>query len=178
MHNNWYAITGGPSSGKTSLINELKKMGHNTVPESARLYIDTEISKGNTIDKIREDEKRFQEEVIKLKEKLESQYDKDKLIFFDRGMHDSLAYMRSYGYKVEDWFESIIEAATYAKVFLLEPLAKYEEDYARTESKEFSRSIHGLLHEAYSEFGMKPISVPPVNVKERVKFIMSEVEKG
>ena len=37
--NNFYVITGGPGSGKTSLINELNNSGYLTVPEGGHRII-------------------------------------------------------------------------------------------------------------------------------------------
>ena len=38
---NWYVITGGPSTGKTTTIDLLQKQGYHTTIEHARHYIDT-----------------------------------------------------------------------------------------------------------------------------------------
>jgi len=39
VQTNWHVITGGPCSGKSTLIDQLANHGFQTVPESARLYI-------------------------------------------------------------------------------------------------------------------------------------------
>lgn len=39
---NWYAITGGPSSGKTTTANLLKERGYITTFEHARHYVHTQ----------------------------------------------------------------------------------------------------------------------------------------
>lgn len=175
--NNWYVITGGPSTGKTTLLAELDKLGHRVVPEAARLVIDEGMAKGLTIEKIRADEGAFQHDVLKLKEKIEAALDDGKLTFLDRGMHDSLAYLRDYGLKVEDWMHELFKGSNYQKVFLLEPLPNYVNDYARTEDHEFTKRMHKLLHDAYAEFGMEPIHVPPISVEERLKIVLSHVKQ-
>lgn len=174
--NNWYVITGGPSSGKTTLLSELEKLGHKTIPEAARTIIDEALKKGILVEELRSDEKHFQDEVARLKEKIEASHDTGVLTFFDRGMHDTLAYLRHYGFEIEQWLEKLLKKSNYQKVFLLERLPIFEKDYARTEDQDFSESIHKLLHEAYSEFGMKPISVPALNLSDRTKFILDKVK--
>ena len=176
MSNNWYVITGGPSTGKTTLIEELKKLGHKTYPEAARTVIDKALEKGITVEKLRSDEKNFQDKVTKLKSKIESDHSVDTVTFFDRGMHDTLAYFRHYGFDIEDWTKELLDNSRYKKVFLLEPLPKYKNDYARTENKHFRKNINQLIYEAYREYGMEPIIVPAIGLNNRVKFITDIID--
>ena len=44
ISNNWYVITGAPSSGKTTLLEYLKKKGQKVYFEWARIYIDQEMN--------------------------------------------------------------------------------------------------------------------------------------
>lgn len=177
MGNNWYVITGGPSTGKTTLLAELDKLGHRVVPEAARMVIDEGIAKGMTVEQIRANEELFQHDVLKLKEKMEAALEDDKLTFFDRAMHDSLAYLRYYGMSIEGWIDELFGGSKYKKVFLLEPLPNYVKDYARTEGPDFPKKIHKLLHDAYAEFGMEPIHIPPVSVEKRLEMILSHIKQ-
>ena len=174
--NNWYVITGGPSTGKTSLLNELEKLGHKVIPEAARTLIDESITKGITPQELRSDEKRFQEDIARLKKDFEAQHDLNALTFFDRGMHDTLAYMRHYGFDIEQWIKELMHKSSYQKVFLLEPLPTYHQDYARTEDSNFIQNIQKLLYDTYIEFGMQPIRVPVASIEERVKFILDNTK--
>jgi ABC-type molybdenum transport system ATPase subunit/photorepair protein PhrA len=54
VQTNWHVITGAPSCGKTTLIDQLADKGFQTTPEGGRLYIEREIASGRTIDEIRE----------------------------------------------------------------------------------------------------------------------------
>ena len=55
VHTNWHVITGAACSGKTTLIDLLAEKGFHVVPESARLYFETEMAKGRTMEEIIED---------------------------------------------------------------------------------------------------------------------------
>jgi predicted ATPase len=176
--NNWYVITGGPSSGKTTLIDELSKLGHKTIPEAARVVIDEAIKKGISVEALRADEKKFQDEVMRLKGEIEGSYDKNVATFFDRGIHDTLAYFRFYGFEIDDWIKDLMDGSRYQKVFLLEPLPTFKEDYARTEDHDFAKKLHKLIHDAYTEFEMEPIHVPAMSLEERLKFILDKVKVG
>jgi predicted ATPase len=174
--NNWYVITGGPSTGKTTLLKKLNKLGYSVIPEAARTLIDESIQKGISVEELRADERKFQEAVARMKEKIESELDPNELIFFDRGMHDSIAYMRYYNYKIDDWLQELSNKSVYKNVFLLKPLKRYEKDYARVEDDAFRGKIHALLKDAYSEFKMEPISLKPVSVNDRLKIILEHIE--
>ena len=62
---NWYVITGGPSSGKTTTVNLLKARGYKTTIEHARHYLDTQQSNGKTVEEIRKHQAEFQLGVFK-----------------------------------------------------------------------------------------------------------------
>jgi len=49
----WYVITGGPSSGKSTVLSCLEKMDYRIIPEAARVLIDEEMAKGKTLEEIR-----------------------------------------------------------------------------------------------------------------------------
>jgi predicted ATPase len=174
-NNNWYVITGGPSTGKTTLLSELEKLGHLTVPEAARIVIEEATKKGVSLKELRKDERMFQTEVLKLKQKLEEDTKAGVITFFDRGMQDSLAYMRYYGFAVEEWMQDLFTTSRYQKIFLLEPLSNYVKDYARTEPEEFVKQIHEHLRAAYQDSDMKPLLVPEDTVKNRLQFILKHI---
>ena len=89
--NNWYVVTGGPCSGKTTLLQYLKSLGYHVEFEIARLYIDQELKKGKTLGEIRKNEAGFQMEVLKRKIKLEKTLSQQEQIFLERGIADSVA---------------------------------------------------------------------------------------
>ena len=173
--NSWVVITGGPSSGKTTLINELAKQGYRVVHEAARQLIDDSLAQGVDVLTLRADEKKFQEKINWLKLQTEMALPKEQTIFFDRGVHDSLAYMRYYNYQIPAQQVQAIADSGYRKVFLLEPLANFTEDYARTEDADFLFRIPALLRKAYEEGGMEVITLPDMPVNDRVKFILANL---
>ena len=174
--NNWYVITGAPSTGKSTLLKELNNLGYNTVEEAARIIIDGALAKSIPVEELRSNEKRFQEDVLRLKEKTEATQNKSVLTFFDRGIQDTLAYMRCYEFSISKKIMSIMNASRYKKVFLLEPLSSYKYDYARTENFKSADIIQKMLYDVYSEFGMIPAHVPDIGLEGRVKFILDIVK--
>jgi predicted ATPase len=175
--NAWFVITGGPSVGKTTLLEELTRRGYTTIPEAARHVIDEDLAKGHTLTHIRANEKAFQEKVARYKANTEASLDRKRILFLDRGMQDTLAYMQAYAYTVAPWLQKLIEKARYKKVFLLEPLDTFAQDYARTENDFIRERLQKLLETAYIEHDMEPVRVPAVSLAERADFILSYLEK-
>ncbi len=128
---NWYVITGGPSSGKTTVLNELAKLGYLIYPEAARVFIDEEMAKGKTLKEIRGNETEFQKQVLKIKIKVEKEAPKDKIIFFDRAIPDSIAYYQICGLDSKEVLK-FCQRKVYRKIFFLEQLP-FDQDYARVE---------------------------------------------
>ena len=91
---NWVVITGAPCTGKTTVIEELKKLGHTCHPEAAREYIESEMAKGFTLDEIRADNLKLQSGILNKKMILEENLTPNQLIFLDRGIPDTLTYYR------------------------------------------------------------------------------------
>lgn len=175
--NKWYAITGGPSTGKTTLIRELEKRGYKTVPEAARIYFERELAKGRTIKEIRTDEKLCQEEITKLKIETQKKLDPNQVTFFDRGMHDSHAYLNYYGFEIADWVEQAMKSTHYQKVFIPDTLPIYEEDNVRTEDADFPAKINKQLRESYEKYGHEVIDVPVLPPAERAQFILDRIDQ-
>lgn len=174
MENNWYVITGAPSSGKTTIINLLKNKGFNVVYEMARIYIDQKISEGKKIEEIRGDEATFQEKILKLKIEAEKKLSKEEITFFDRGIPDSDAYATLRGARQNDFLKQAIIHSRYKKVFLLD-LLEYEKDYARTETLEEQTKIHNLLEESYRKTNVDIVRVSVMPPAERLDFILNNL---
>lgn len=162
---NWYVITGGPSSGKTTVINELAKLGYLTVPEAARVLIDK---------KIRKNEAEFQRKVLEIKIEIEKKLPKNKIIFLDRAIPDSIAYYQICGLNPKEVIK-VCEKGRYKKIFFLEQLPM-EKDYARIENAETIRKLNKLLKEEYENLGYKVINIPAMSTKERIQKILAEIK--
>jgi len=175
----WYVITGGPSSGKTTLINELSKLGFHIIPETARLLIDKERDKGKSIKELHQDIINFQRKILKTRIKMEAHAPKDKIVFFDRGIPDCLAYYKFLEMDKKGMDEKEIlkfcKNKKYEKIFLLEQL-KFEKDDVRFEDDEVANKVSDLLDETYSKLGYEVIKIPSMPIKDRLKFILSHLK--
>ncbi len=171
---NWYVITGGPSSGKTSVINLLQKRGYKIVPEAARVFIDQEISKGKSIQELRKDEASFQGEILSRKIQIESQLPPEEIVFLDRAVPDTVVYSLISGVNTKEIQDLCHIEGIYKKVFLMDQLP-FMEDYARTEDTATAVRLSFLLGKVYKDLDYEVISVPILPVEERVAFILERL---
>jgi predicted ATPase len=172
--NNWYVLTGAPSSGKTTIAKLLEKKGYKVAYEVARIYIDNELKKGKTIKELRKDEGKFQREILNLKIQYENKLDPKKITFLDRAIPDSLAYYELIGLPKDKYLEKEVKKTSYKKVFFFEKL-EFKKDYARTESKKEIDKLEKLLKKSYGSLSTPIIKVPKMSIKKRLKFILDNL---
>ena len=171
----WYVITGAPSSGKTTLVRELEKLGYRVVHEVARGHIEKQMQQGQTLEEIRADKRSFENWILNTKIALEAELPKDEVIILDRAIPDSIAYFEVAGLDTKDAIEKS-PRNRYKKVFLLDRLP-YHVDHARIEDSQTATSLDQSLEQSYKMLGYDVIRVGVMPVQERVKVIVKEIEK-
>jgi predicted ATPase len=174
MTSNWYVITGGPSSGKTTMVNLLRQRGYHTTIEHARHYIDLQRLGGRSVADIRSRQLEFQRSVLAMQLEQEAALEPDEIVFLDRALPDSLAYYRFLDLPPDPALSEALTRVGYRKVFLLDllPLA---EDYARTEDAEAQHRIHDLLLEVYEGLRLPIARVPVLPPDERVALVLARL---
>ena len=170
----WYVLTGGPCAGKTTLLQALKDRGYRVIYEAARDIIERELQKGRMLEDIRRNERSFQEDVLREKMAREREVSKNELLFFDRGIPDSLAYYYFFQIPIDAELKEALESSSYKKVFLLDML-DYVQDNTRTETSEEAHRIHALLEQSYRDLHIPLICVPVLPVPERLQFIIDNL---
>lgn len=168
---NWYVITGGPSSGKTTTIELLAARGYRTTIEHARHFIDTQRVTGRTVAEIRANQREFQKGVLQMQIEQERSLDPNEMWFLDRALPDALAYYRFLSIEPEPELIEVLKTVSYRKVFVLD-LLPLQKDYARTEDTDAQRRIHELLIEVYRSLGFSCEAVPALRPEERVEYIL------
>ncbi len=172
----WYVVTGGPRSGKTSTLGYVARKGFLVLPETARVLIDYEMSRGKTLEEIRSDEAGFQRKVLKMKIEVEKNVPRDRIVFFDRAIPDSIPYLQVCGVDVRDEVKRILgNEKRYQKVFLLAQVP-FKKDYAVTEDEPKAKLLSKLLKETYEELGYDVVDVPVMSVMERDEFILKSLQ--
>jgi predicted ATPase len=174
INNNWYVITGGPSTGKTTVINLLSERGYQTAIEHARHYIDTMKGEGNTVEEIRSNKRKFQIGVLDMQIEQEAVLSPGDIVFLDRAIPDAKAYYQFLGLEFDEILLNAMATVSYKKVFILDrlPLVK---DYARIEDEAAQIKIHELIIGVYMSLGIPVVFVPVISPEERVDFILKNL---
>lgn len=171
---NWYVITGGPGSGKTTTVNILRQRGYKTTVEGARHYIDTLRASGKNVADARKRQTEFQLEVLKLQIAEEEALDPTELVFLDRAIPDALAYYRFLYLPLDKTLTDALARIYYRKIFILESLPIVN-DYARTEGEMQQKRLHDLLNEVYHSLPFPVMHVPVLPAEERVDLILANL---
>lgn len=169
--NNWYVITGGPGSGKTTAINLLKSLGYKTTEEPARHYMDIQRHNGNSLDELRRHQREFQLAILKMQVEQEQALDPAELTFLDRGIPDSHAYYHFLQIPEDPQLAQALNGISYKKVFIMDCLPLVN-DYARIEDEAAQLKIHQLLIDVYEALPFPIVRVPVMSAEERVGFIL------
>jgi predicted ATPase len=174
-------ITGGPGTGKSTVITELEKQKFTCMHEISRAI--TLMAKKNGIEQLfLKDPLLFSKLLLEARIeqfKKATTYKADS-VFFDRGIADVFAYMNYLGVNYPDIFvEECNRNKYYNVVFLMPPWKEiYITDNERYESFEQALAIHNHLNIAYKNLGYTVIEVPFGTVKERVKFILNKINES
>lgn len=171
---NWYVITGGPSSGKTTTVNLLRDRGYITTMEHARHFLDTQRLKGRTIEEVRKNQREFQLGVLDMQIEQENEIGPNVQVFLDRAIPDALAYYRFLNLTVDDKLIEALKNVSYKKVFIMDYLP-LKNDYARNENAEAQKKIHELITEVYESLPFPVVHVPVLPAEERVDFILNNL---
>ncbi len=170
-------ITGGPGSGKTTLINELVCRNYTCIPEISRQITLQAREKGIEY-LFLEDPLLFSKLLLEGREKqyLEAININSDVIFFDRGLPDIHAYMNYYNTEYSEIYLKKSKEYIYNTIFLLPPWKEiYSTDNERHESFALAIDIYQHLKDAYTNLGYLIIEVPIGTVKDRVDFILKKL---
>ncbi|MFD2823650.1 AAA family ATPase [Lacinutrix iliipiscaria] len=174
IETNWYVITGGPSSGKTTTINMLQDKGYKTTIEHARHYIDTMRTEGQTVEEMRSNKRKFQLGILDMQIEQEASINPEDIVFLDRAIPDALAYYRFLELEVDQILKDAMNNVSYKKTFILERLPLIN-DYARLENSDDQIKIHNLITDVYKSLPFPVITVPVLKPEERVNYILNNL---
>jgi predicted ATPase len=167
-------ITGGPGTGKTTLINALKSAGISILPEVSREIMETEkINNSDGLPWINPD--KFHQLVLNGRiAQYNAALDLAKPVFIDRGIPDSFAYLLADGNQISktDW-DNMAKFQYHNYVLITPPWEEiYANDEQRWEDFEHAKRIYNALKSVYADLGYSIIEIPKSPINERVSFVM------
>lgn len=170
-------LTGGPGTGKTSLLKILEKNGYQCLHEISR-QITLDAQRRGISQLFLKKPLLFSEMLLtgRIKQHKEAEQFDSEIIFIDRGIPDVVAYLDYFGNEYPPLFNEACRNHPYDLVFLLPPWKEiYVSDNERYESYDQAVSIHDHLEESYRRSGYDPIEVPKGTIKERFAFILDHL---
>ncbi len=171
-------ITGGPGTGKSTVIEELIKRNFECMPEISR-EVTLQAQKRGIEQLFLTKPLLFSNLLIEGRINQYKQADKktEKIVFFDRGIPDVHAYMN---YISVDYPETYIERSNtyrYNHIFLMPPWEEiYISDNERYENFEQALAIHNHLERTYKNLGYAITEVPTGTVEFRADFILNFIK--
>ncbi len=170
-------ITGGPGTGKTSIINELKSRGYSCIDEISR-QITLEARESGIDQLFLTQPLLFSELLLKGREEQfnEANTASSDIVFLDRGLPDVLAYMDYIGDEYPEKFIASCQNHLYDWVFILKPWQEiFVSDSERYENFDQAVQIHDHLLNTYNRFDYNLLDVPFESVEKRTDFILKVV---
>lgn len=172
------AITGGPGAGKTTLIAALADKGYATAPEAGRHIIQMQTA----IDGIGHPASNpllFAE--LMLAWDLRSHGAAGAgLTFFDRGVPDTIGYLRLIGEQVPEHMINAARVFRYRpKVFILPPWREiYSHDAERKHGYEEAVATFEAMAATYHDLGYDLVEVPRLPIDQRANWIVEHTGLG
>lgn len=169
-----FIVTGGPGSGKSTLIAALACNGLLTMPETGRSIIRDQAAIGGTALPWA-DRGAFAE--LMLSWELRSYREAIELhgpVIFDRGVPDVAGYLRVGGLPTPPHVMKATEICRYhRRVLVAPPWAEiFVQDEERKQTYAEAQSTYEALMEVYKELGYEPIQLPLAPMAERVRFVI------
>ena len=177
MNTRKIVITGGPGTGKSSIIDDLKKRGHICFDEISR-QVTLEARKNGVEQLFLTQPLLFSQLLLegRVQQHREADNYENTTVFLDRGLPDVLAYMDFFGSDYPDDFIGVCQNHPYDAVFILSPWQEiFQCDSVRYETFEQSEVIHERLLNIYEKFNYQLIPIPFGTVEKRVDFILDSL---
>jgi predicted ATPase len=175
LKDNFFAITGGPGAGKSTLIQALQTAGYSTMGEAGRAVIQEQAAiSGRALpwsDPLLFAELMLSWDMCSYRIAEES----EGLVFFDRGVVDVIGYLRLIGKPVPTYMEKAAREFRYnARVFVAPPWKEiFLYDQERKQDFEEAVKTYESVSAAYAEFGYELVELPCASVEERMRFVLN-----
>jgi predicted ATPase len=169
-----FVITGGPSAGKSTLIEALAQTGLAVSHEAGRQIIKEQVAAGGRAlpwtDRLRFAAAMLERDI--------ANHDTWRLhaepVFFDRGIPDVLGYLHLEGLPTPQTMKDAAQERRYNRmVFIAPPWPEiFTQDRERRQTPEESERTYHAMVRIYSECGYVLTDLPRVSVEERMRFVI------
>lgn len=168
-----FVITGGPGSGKTSLIAALAFAGHATMPEAGRAIIRDQVASGGTA-------LPWADRAAYADHMLDREIDTHRAalamagpVFLDRGIPDVIGYLDLCGLPVPKGLRRAADLHRYNRRVFLAPHwpAIFAQDAERKQLPEEAEATCHVMERTYRALGYEIVQLPLATVAERLAVV-------
>ena len=170
-----FVVTGGPGSGKSTLIAALAGHGTRSMPEAGRAISQDQVAIGGEALPW-SDRRAFAELMLSWEiRSYRAALRIDGPVIFDRGVPDVAAYLRLSELPVPAYLERAAQTFRYhRRVFVAPPWREiFAQDAERKQSFEEAQATCEAVTGTYSALGYELIPLPVGSVEERVLFVLA-----
>lgn len=173
-------FTGGPASGKSTLLSLLDECGYLCYPEEIRLLTrelleETEPKQGENPLLLTDDHLGFNRRLIerRLGQWRDFEDRTGRAAFYDRGIPDVLAYMDAFDQPCPEEFRRMAREHRYDFVFVTPIWPEiYRNDSERMESIDTAYHMESRLLDTYVKYGYDPVPIPRMPPIDRMGFVL------
>lgn len=169
-----FVVTGGPGSGKSTLIEALERAGFARSIEAGRGVIQDQVTIGGRALPWC-DPSAFAELMLCWEMRsYHMAHERAGPFFFDRGVPDVVGYLRLLGLPVPKHMEKAAEVFRYdRRVFIAPPWPEiFGQDRERKQSLDEAVRTYEAMVATYGGYGYELLELPRAPVEERVRFVI------
>jgi predicted ATPase len=172
MTDHLFVITGGPGSGKSSLVDALAAAGFRHMPEAGRAIIRNQVAIGGTAlpwaDRSAFARLMLEQEMRSYRAALQM----TGPVIFDRGIPDVIGYLQLCGLPIPDPAWEAAHRRRYNRRVFIAPHwpAIFTQDAERRQDLAQAEATCGVMEEVYAGLGYELVPLPFASVEERVLF--------
>jgi len=176
----FYILTGGPGSGKSSLIEALHRQGYARSIEAGRGIIQDQVAIGGGAlpwsDPLLFAELMLSWEMRSYQIAQES----PGPVFFDRGVPDVLGYLRLLDIRAPGHMRKAAEIFRYNRTVFIAPPWREIFCQDRERKQDFDEAVRTCesMIATYRDFDYEPVEVPRLPLQQRLSFILHRIARS
>lgn len=178
----FHILTGGPGSGKSTVLDVFERKGFLRSVEAGRAIIQDQMRIGGRalpwLDPLLFAELMLAWEMRNYTIATEAARQEQAHVFFDRGIPDILGYLVLSGVGVSDHIQTAAQLFKYApRVFIAPPWPEiFTNDSERKQSYDEAVATFEVMVSTYKTLGYQLIHLPLVTADERAEFMLAHME--